>query len=769
MKKYILSIAILFVLLLASAIFLPYLFKDRIIESVKTEANENLKANLNFSPDIRINIFKSFPNLNLTFNDLTLISKDSIFQNDTFFAADKLEASFDLMTFYHDQKYIFRSINLENPKLHLEIASDSLYNWDLVYTSTKETSVENKTLNFELEKVKITNGTFDYQDSKNNLDVKIVGIDHLSNGNFNTENFTLSSETSAAEVLIISDKVAYLNNWAIRQSGDIEIDLKNSKYTIPKNNLNINGLDAFLDGSIQVKGDDIIFDLVTNSKSPDLNKFLTLIPVVYTSDFSSMQTKGTGKLNATFKGKYGANSFPAYDLKLIINNGWFKYPNLALPAEDINLDLHVFSLDGNTDNTVIDIPQLHFKLADDPFDVKLNAQDIYGNTLINAVAIGNLDLNNVSKIVPLPDTDLSGNLVLDLSVKGRVNDIVASAIDQFTANGAIEATDLVYKTADMNEQLNVSKAKLIVHNQKVDIPEFNGKIGSNDIDFSGKFDNFFGYAVGDQTLTGQATLTSDNFNANDFITDAPEGEVVKMTLIEVPGDVDLDLSTSIKKLKYDDLELDDFAGKIGIKNQVLNLKDVSTGLLGGRVNLIGLYEYDIKKPIAKFDISYSSIKIADLMSKFKVIKAFAPIAEQVNAMTTAHLNFSSELNDDMSPKLKNLNLGGSLNLENIVIDKLEVLKGIDTKLGTKHFNVSKLQDFLVQFNIKDGQLLVSPFDLFIDSSKLSLNGLSKLDGSIEYGGFLSVPSSYIKNETNILNGLTKGTQLSNLQLNPNEI
>ena len=124
--------------------------------------------------------------------------------------------------------------------------------------------------------------------------------------------------------------------------------IKTSKYTLPKNNLNINGLDAFLDGFIQLQEEDILFDLATNSKSPDLNKFLTLIPAIYTSDFGSMQTKGSGKLNATFKGKYGANSFPAYDLKLLVDNGWFKYPDLSLPAEDINLDLHVFSLDGNT-------------------------------------------------------------------------------------------------------------------------------------------------------------------------------------------------------------------------------------------------------------------------------------------------------------------------------------------------------------------------------------------------------------------------------------
>ncbi|PCJ66488.1 MAG: hypothetical protein COA58_06840 [Bacteroidetes bacterium] len=768
MKKYILSIAILFVLLFASAIFLPYLFKDRIIESVKTETNKNLNASLDFSPDIGINIFKSFPNLNLSFKELSLISKDTTFQNDTFFAAKKLEVSFDLMKFYKEQKYIFKSITIQEPLLHLEMTNDSTFNWDLV-KKTSEESKNDETLNFELEAVNITNGTFDYLDNQSNVDIQLKGLNHSSSGNFNTDHFSLASKTFISEALIISDDVAYLNNWSIEQNGTIEVDLTNGKYAFPKNNLTINGLGAFLDGFIQLQEDDIIFNLAMNSKSPDLNEFLTLIPAIYTSDFSSMETKGTGNLSATFKGIFNDISFPAYDLKLGITQGWFKYPDLPLPAEDINLDLHVYSLDGNIDKTVIDIPKMHFKIANDPFDVKLNMQDIFSDALVEVEAKGKIDLANVSRIVPLPDTELTGNLASDFKVKGRANDISNSAIDKFTASGTLETDNLVYKTTDMNEKLVVSNAQIILKNQRVTIPEFKGILGSNDVDFSGEFDNFFGYILGDQTLEGRATLTSNMFNANDFTSeDADESEQTKMTLIEVPGNVSIDLTTAIKKLKYDDLVLTDFAGKIGIKNRILTLNDISTELLGGRVNLTGLYEYNTQKPFANFDITYSDIKIADLLSKFKVIKAFAPIAAQVNAMTTAKFSFSTVLNNDMSPKLENMNLGGSLNLENIIVDKLEVLKGIDSKLGTNHFNVNKLRDFLVKFNIKDGKLLVSPFDLFIDSSKLTLNGLSKLDGSIDYSGFLSIPSSYVKNETTLANNLTKGTAFSNLQLSPKD-
>jgi uncharacterized protein involved in outer membrane biogenesis len=146
MKKYILSIAILIVLLLGSSIFLPYLFKDKIIETIKSEANKTLKAELDFDNNININIFKSFPNLNLSFKDLSLTYPDSTFQKDTFFAADKLEVSFDLMKFYKEQKYQFKSIAIDRPILHLELLNDSTVNWDIAIATEEDTSEESTAL-----------------------------------------------------------------------------------------------------------------------------------------------------------------------------------------------------------------------------------------------------------------------------------------------------------------------------------------------------------------------------------------------------------------------------------------------------------------------------------------------------------------------------------------------------------------------------------------------------------------------------------------------
>ncbi len=765
MKKYILSIAILFVLLLASAIFLPYLFKDKIIEAVKSEANKTLKVELNFNPNIGINVFKSFPNLNISFKDLSLVYPKGTFQNDTLLFTDRLEVSFDLMKFYKEQQYIFKSVAITKPFIHLEFQNDSTVNWDI---SREDDTTQSESINFELAKFEINHGRLEYLDIPGTIDFRLYDMNHNSRGDFNKNLFKLASKTEIAEVLMKYDGITYLNKWAITQSGDIEANIAKSKYSLAQNILTINGLEADLDGSIAMTEEDIIFDLNTSSSSPDLNKFLTLIPAIYSSDFNSMQTKGSANLSASLKGKYNDLSFPAFDVQMNIDNGWFKYPDLPLPAKEINLDLHVFSKDGNIDKTVVDISQLHLKMANDPFDMKLNMQDIFGNTLINTEINGKFNLTNLTKIVPLENTTLSGYLVADASLIGRINDIEAAALDKFTAAGSITAKNVIYQTADMNEELKLYSAQIKLANQAINIPSFDAELGKNDVKFSGNIENFYSYLFKDKTLKGNGSLSSKNLNLNDFLTEESESTPTEMTLLEIPDNIDMQLITAIENLTYDDLAFTNFTGTFGVANRAVSMEKISTKLLGGQLDLSGAYQYDSKLPAANFEVTYKDIKIKDLLTKFKIIKSFAPIAERVNAVTTATLSFSSLLNKDMSPKLENVTLGGSLNLKNIVVDQLDVLKTIDSKLGTNHFNVSKIKDLIVKFNIEDGKLFVSPFELSIDSSKLQLEGVSKIDGSIDYKGLLSLPGSYIKNETKVINGIIKDSKFNNLQIKPSD-
>lgn len=74
MKKTFLILGIIFGLLLIALIAIPFLYKDKIVELTKREANKNLEATLDFR-SIGLNLFENSPNFTLNIDDLTLVNK----------------------------------------------------------------------------------------------------------------------------------------------------------------------------------------------------------------------------------------------------------------------------------------------------------------------------------------------------------------------------------------------------------------------------------------------------------------------------------------------------------------------------------------------------------------------------------------------------------------------------------------------------------------------------------------------------------------------
>ena len=69
LKKLLVGVVIVFVVIIASAIVLPIVFKDDIIALVQKEANNNINATLEFG-DIGLSLFESFPDFTLTIEDI---------------------------------------------------------------------------------------------------------------------------------------------------------------------------------------------------------------------------------------------------------------------------------------------------------------------------------------------------------------------------------------------------------------------------------------------------------------------------------------------------------------------------------------------------------------------------------------------------------------------------------------------------------------------------------------------------------------------------
>src|ERR1041385_4469868 len=94
LKKILIGLLIFVLLLIAAAIILPFVFKDKIVAKAKESINNSVNAKVNFS-GADLTIIKSFPNITFCMNDFVIIGI-SEFEGDTLTYIKALEVKLNL-------------------------------------------------------------------------------------------------------------------------------------------------------------------------------------------------------------------------------------------------------------------------------------------------------------------------------------------------------------------------------------------------------------------------------------------------------------------------------------------------------------------------------------------------------------------------------------------------------------------------------------------------------------------------------------------------
>src|SRR5690625_1419395 len=75
MKKTLKYAGIIFLSLFFLLLLAPFLFKKQIVSKIKSIANEQLTATLDFDNDISLSFIRNFPNASLGIKDLSIVGR----------------------------------------------------------------------------------------------------------------------------------------------------------------------------------------------------------------------------------------------------------------------------------------------------------------------------------------------------------------------------------------------------------------------------------------------------------------------------------------------------------------------------------------------------------------------------------------------------------------------------------------------------------------------------------------------------------------------
>lgn len=778
MRKILIGLLIFIIILVGTAIALPFIYKDKIIEIVKKEANANLNATVDFK-DIGLSLITSFPDFRLSIDDFSIVGKDD-FEGDTLVYINSLKLDLDLMSVINGSTIGINAILLDKPVVNALVNEDEKANWDIVpegEEEAEETPAEESTeYKIALKSFRIDDGRIVYDDKAGDMVARINGLNFALKGDMTADQTNLDMDIDAKSLDVLMSGLKYLSNVHLKYKAGIDADLANSKYTFRDNELGLNDLGVGFDGWVAMPGDDIDMDITFNAKQTSFKSILSLIPAVYANDFSDVKTEGTLTLNGFAKGKYTETDLPAFALNIAVDNARFQYPDLPTAVEEINLKGEITSPGGVFDNTVVNFQQFHFRIAENPVDIKMIIKTPESDPDIDGMINGKINLASLKDVVPMEEGDqLTGSIISDITLKGRMSSIDKGEYEKFEAKGQLIVMDVDYKSESLPQGASVKYAKLDFSPQYVELSSFDAKSGNSDFKAKGRMENFIAYAMKDETLKGTFDLQSQVLDVNEFMTDseeapATEEESSEMEVVDVPGNIDFVLTSQFGKLVYDNMEMTNVKGKVTIKEKKVKLSDLSMNFLDGKMVLNGTYDVsNIKEPKVNFSANIDGFDISKTVATFNTVEKLAPIGKYANGKFGSTISFTTSLDEAMSPVLSTLNGSGGLLTKSVVLEGFEPINKLASAVKMDKLKRQELNNVDVQFSFTNGQVVVKPTSYKIGNINSTVQGISGFDQTIDYVMNLEIPRAAFGGAANdMLNGLVSQANSKGANVNLGE-
>lgn len=785
MKKVIIVIVIIFAVVIAGLLVLPVFFKGDILRLIKEKSSHYINAELNIE-DVSLSMFKSFPNLNVTLENVSLTGEEQ-FAGDTLFYISSFEASVNLRSLIGGKDIIINKIALENTQLKFLADTSGKANWDIMRRSVEDTlpptneaktkaKAENHT-NIIFNDIIVKDLYVSYNDYKSSTYASVDKINLKLSGNFSETNTLIDVLLSLKNISFRQQNSIWINNTDLKWDAEIGANLKDMFFDIKKNDLALNDLKLDLTGNVGIHGDTCKMAIKLNTPDTKFESLLALVPKIYQKKIEGLQTSGDFSLNVTAMGEYYKDHFPKFDVNFVVNNANVKYPQLPESIDRINIALNISNPGGNWDATVIDLNKLSFYIANNPFNMAVHVTNPVDPVLAGEVK-GVIDFSSLKKALPLTDITLQGVITTDVSFNGKYAYIEKEEYEKFIAKGSILLNNILFVNADFPKGISIPEGSIVVTPASLNLNNLKARIYSSDFTLKGTLNNYLPYLLKNQELRGNFTLNSNLIDLNEFmISSAPADTSTQKQektmspnaaqgALEVPKNINLQLNTNIKTVLFDQLTINNIKGSIKLANAAASLNNLSMNILKGTLVINGKYStVDPRMPRFDFRLNASDFDINSLYHSFSFIKKSLPMAMNCNGKISSAMNFSGALSPDMTVLMNTAHGDGYLSTQNVVINNNPVMTGLSTILKNEELGRLTISNLKINFKMQDGNITVEPFSTTIANNPTTIYGSQTVDGNVDYTMSMNIARKYFgKDIDKVLQAIPGSENISSLDI-----
>ena len=745
-RNILIAVVALLGVLVVGVALVPVLFRDRIVELLRSELNDRIDATVSFS-DVDVSLLSTFPTLTAEASELTITGKGG-FAEVKLFTAKSIGAGIDLVGLVLRSEITIESIEVNAPEVHLVVRADGRSNYDIVPEPAQGSEAPEEAIAFEIKRLRIDDGSLTYVTPS--VHIVVAGLEHDGRAKISGAVQELSAKTTVDALTARVGGIAYLKKAKTSVDVNATLDTAKELLTLHALDVAVHQLALAGTGEIGWSGAGTALDLKLASREGlPVKALISAIPNAYAADFEGLKASGTFSLAATIQGELGPDDddVPSFSATANIQNGAFKYPDLPLGVTNLVLDAKVKHPGGNLDRMRIDVPKYGFAAGKSQAKGRVTVTRPMSQPQIDLSLDGRFDLAEIAKAYPIPDVEGVEGLVaatVELEAKGE-------RIEKLSGN--VEVSDLRYRPANA-APVHIRTARIMLSPESTTIKELEAQVAGSDVSVSGIVSPLTTLLLDDQRITASLWLKSNRLRVEDFSSTDDSSADEKETFL-LPDNIDAKLQFDVGTLTYEDLVLRNFKGTGRLRDRKLFLEGVRADALGGSMKADGTVETPIGAP-ARFDIHYAvdQARFVEAFESLPSMRAYVPIARFVDGRFSTDLDASGTLGEDLSPQLKSIGASG-------------IAAAVQSKLNSEFKPLAALSEavpvirkpldidsFRTRFKIEDGVVRVSPFTVKSGGVSMLVGGTHGLDQEMNYQVSTEVPldklSSKLSKEVQVL-------------------
>jgi hypothetical protein len=751
----------LFVLILAM-ILIPIFFKDQIKAIVLKEVNKSLKADVSLG-DFDLTLLSTFPNLTVQLDSVGIVGTSKEFKGVQLAKIGKIKATVGLWDVIGGDQIEVDEVHIQDATFDVRVDPNGAANYDIVKSEEEKTPEEKEepsAFKLSLQEYTLENVNLKYDDQAGDMYAEIKNLNHEGSGDLTAEVIDFVTSTSMDELTFEMDGMTYASKVKTKADVNLLMELRDkaSKFTLKDNKFQLNNFGFEVKGFYEMLADHANMDVELKTKEAEFKDILSLVPTFYQSGYEKMVAKAKVKLKGLVQGRMDDRNMPGWDFGVNVNNATIQYPGYAA-IRNVSVDAgSKFAGGPNMDLMTVDVNRFHADFVGNLIDATLKMRNPMTDPLVDSKLLARMNLATLGQVMPLDKGETyNGKLNADVAVNGRMSALEKGNYEAFKAAGTVELLNLLYKTTDLPQQVDVARMLLRFTPQNLALEQLNAKMGNSDFALSGRVDNYMGYVFRDELLKGDFNFNSNNIDLDQLMNVSPAPAASANTSsaqpapadpdaepVLIPENVDFNLNTNIGKVRYNGIDIEQVKGNVNMKEEVASLNNMTMKTMGGTVGLRGSYNSkDHNKPGIDFGYDLKELDIQSLTKSFLTIGKLAPVAKYAQGKISSSLTMKSSLTKSLEPIFSTLTGGGDLFTNMVTISGFEPLKKLSDEIKMPKVATQTLKDLKAKFSFANGKVSVKPFNIKMSGIDTRIEGTTSFEQDLDYKMTLNVPKELI--------------------------